>query len=99
MTKQQLKLATDALKFLAANREALGNLLNSLDCTMPNIKTKTMGGKIFWDTIVEADGWKMQKNKLFGNCRILNSENVRVAWGGQDAIESAFRLLLTDASD
>jgi len=50
---------------------------------------------VFWLNMVEVGGWKMQKNKVFGNYRILNSQNVRVAWGGQDAIESAFRQLLS----
>ena len=57
---------------------------------MPNVKTKTMGGKFFWKDVVEHDGWRLQQNKLMKNCRILDPENKRVAWGGESAMLRAF---------
>ena len=49
--------------------------------TGPNIKFPTLGGKVFWDTIAERNGLKVQKNKITGHCRILDSDNFRLAWG------------------
>jgi hypothetical protein len=70
------------LKQLASHPEMVGELLEKTG-KMPNIKMKTLGGKVFWKNLVVHNGWKLQKNDVFGNCRILNPENKRIAWGGE----------------
>lgn len=49
-----------------------------------NVETPTLGGKTFWDTIYEVDGWKIQKFKMLGNLvahyRILDPQNHRKGW-------------------
>lgn len=45
-----------------------------------NVPTLTGGGKSFWTTIDRWNGWKLQKNDVFGNTRILDSKNYRKAW-------------------
>jgi len=45
-----------------------------------NVEFGTLGGPVWWETY-EANGWKLQVNKLSGWWRILNSEGVRVARG------------------
>jgi len=57
--------------------ECFGNRL------APNIKTLTLGGNVWYDTIFEVDGWKLQRQKTVGltsHYRILNPNNVRAAW-------------------
>ena len=49
--------------------------------TLPNIPLPTMGGKVFWKTLAEKDGWKVQKNMFTGHCRVLDPNDVRMAWG------------------
>jgi len=49
-----------------------------------NIKLPTLGGKVFWDTIAERNGLKVQKNKITGHYRILDSHDFRLAWGGSE---------------
>ena len=49
--------------------------------TLPNIPFPTMGGKVFWNNIAEKDGWKLQKNMFTSHCRVLDPNDVRVAWG------------------
>lgn len=49
--------------------------------TLPNVPFPTLGGKVFWNTLAEKDGWKVQKNMITGHCRVLNPSNVRMAWG------------------
>lgn len=83
---------------LAQNREQVGILLDNLDLSMPNIKTKTLGGKLLWKNIVSKGGWRLQQNKLFGNCRVIDPENKRLAWGGKSKTVRAFRELLSDQS-
>ena len=49
--------------------------------TLPNIPFPTLGGKVFWNNIAEKDGWKVQKNMFTSHCRVLDPNDVRVAWG------------------
>ena len=48
--------------------------------TLPNIPFPTLGGKVFWNTLAEKNGWKVQKNMFTGHCRLLDPKNVRMAW-------------------
>ncbi len=61
---------------------------------LPNIPTKTMGGKMFWDNIVEKDGWKLQRNSFTRHYRILNPENIRKAWGTEEAMKNIIEKLI-----
>ena len=83
-------LITRTLMKFAEDPQAIGRFLDHLNSPMPNIKARTMGGEFFWNTIAEFDGWRMQENQVFGNCRIIDPDNVRKAWGGKNAILNAF---------
>ena len=61
--------------------------------SMPNIPTVTMGGKIFWNELAECKGWRLQKNMITQHCRILDPQDIRRAWGGDDAMERLFQKL------
>ena len=88
-----LELAMKALTILARNPELIGRLCDYIG-EMPNIEMKTMGGLVWWEDLVNVEGWRVQRNKLFGNCRILDPNNVRKAWGGEEVIVGAFQRLL-----
>lgn len=60
------------------------------NASMPNIPTPTMGGKTFWNELAECQGWRLQKNMITQHCRILDPQDVRRAWGGDDAMERLF---------
>ena len=47
----------------------------------PNIPLPTAGGPVFWDNLETRGGYVLQRNILWGHCRILNDDNIRVAWG------------------
>lgn len=51
-----------------------------------NIACGTMGGEVFWDNIASRGGWRIQKNLVFGNCRILDPDNIRRAWGTEEYV-------------
>lgn len=61
---------------------------------LPNINFPTMGGEVFWNDLAEANGWRVQKNNITGHCRILDNEDVRRAWGGEEAIMIFFQKIL-----
>jgi len=83
-------MIASGLVFIANNRANRGEFLEELTLEMPNVRLKTMGGNVFWDELVSAGGWKLQRNRVFGNWRILNNNNERVAWGGESAMLRAF---------
>ena len=62
------------------------------DC--PNIEMKTMGGRKFWITSQEKQGWKLQTNKITKLSRILDENNRRKAWGNPVAMAEKFKRLL-----
>ena len=45
-----------------------------------NIPFPTAGGKVFWDSY-NINEWKLQENVFFGNWRILDPSDERLAWG------------------
>ena len=69
-------------------------LLSSINLSeaglMPNIKFPTMGGEVFWTDLAEYNGWRVQQNSFTKHCRILDPENIRIAWGGEDKIIELF---------
>lgn len=85
-------LAVRVLTQIAQDPKIIGKLLEQLG-SMPNVPTKTMGGPIFWNDVACIGGWKLQQNRVFGNCRILDPNNIRRAWGGETAIQEAFQSL------
>ncbi len=44
---------------------------------------KTLGGEVFWDTISSYKGYKLQENSVFGNCRIIDSNDYRIDFGSE----------------
>ena len=89
------EIAKGALKVIANNPEIIANypeLIKDLD--MPNIATKTMGGKVWWRDLVSLNGWRIQQNLVTKHCRILDPDDVRRAWGGEDAMMNLFKKIL-----
>lgn len=82
-------LAIQVLTRLSEDPQAIGRLLEQLG-ELPNIPMPTMGGHIFWMNIANVGGWRLQRNNVFGNCRILDPDDVRRAWGGESAMIRAF---------
>ncbi len=73
----------DVLKELAKGSKASQGMLSilKLELNMPNIPFPTMGGEVFWNTLAECNGWKLQQNMITHHARIIDRENVRIAWG------------------
>jgi hypothetical protein len=62
--------------------------------SLPNIPFPTMGGEVFWNELANFNGWRVQENQITHHCRVLNPYNVRVAWGGYEAMMRSFERLL-----
>lgn len=46
-----------------------------------NLKFKTLGGQHFWTDVRYVGGWRIQNNSETGHYRLIDSNNVRHAWG------------------
>jgi hypothetical protein len=86
------QLAISVLTRIAQDPQMIGRLVERMG-SMPNLPTKTMGGLVFWTNVADINGWKLQRNWVFGNCRILDPNDVRRAWGGETAMLEAFEYL------
>jgi hypothetical protein len=92
--KGVLKLQVQAkLMLLVADPRNIGRLCEVLG-SMPNIEFPTMGGPLFWDDLASYNGWKLQQNKITCHCRVLDSEDIRRAWGSEQAMMKALNQLM-----
>lgn len=64
--------------------------------SMPNFPIKAINGKVWWNELAECNGWKLQKNTFTQTCRILDPNNVRRAWGGDNAMMDLFNRFKKD---
>lgn len=80
-----------ALAAISVNPDALDKFLKLLDkeISMPNIPMPTMGGEVFWNTLAEYNGWRLQQNMFTHHARILDNNNVRIAWGTINGMKRA----------
>jgi hypothetical protein len=49
------------------------------------------GLRVYWDTLCNYKGWKLQKNYYFDNCRIVDENNIRRVWGRENDMMSALK--------
>ena len=77
----EFKDYTVALRYLTEIGTEKAISLLDMELSLPNIPTPTMGGKVFWTTLTEYNGWKLQQNQITKHARILDDRDVRIAWG------------------
>jgi hypothetical protein len=83
---------------LVTNPNLIGKFCEYIG-SMPNIESPTMGGQVFWDTLTSYKGWRLQKNKLTGHCRLLDPNDIRKAWGSFSSMTDAFERLLSNEQE
>ena len=87
-------LLKEALKFISEHPEIAKRFLDT-ELEMPNIPFPTFGGPVFWTTLAEFNGYRLQQNQVTHHARILDCNNVRIAWGTLNGMEKALdRLIL-----
>ena len=47
----------------------------------PTLEGRVVDGEVWWDVLDKASGWKIERNKITGLCRILDPNKTRKAWG------------------
>ena len=54
------------------------------------IKSYPVGSVIWWTVLDSSGGWKLEKNKVTGHCRIIDPDKLRKAWGRESEMRTAF---------
>ena len=57
-----------------------------------NARMKVADKEVFWDTLESYNGYKFQKNTVFGQFRVVSPNKYREAWGfDQEEIHEDFK--------
>ena len=56
----------------------------------PGVEGHVMDSEIWWTVLDSSGGWKLEKNKVTGHCRIIDPDKLRKAWGRESEMRSAF---------
>ena len=77
-------LITDTMARLFPHADLLAAVLREYsDSFAPNMQFPTLGGNVWYDNIFSVEGWRVQQQRTSGlqsHYRILDQNNVRVAW-------------------
>ena len=80
-----LSIAPGIIRNVKEITEEIGNF--------PTFPTEVMNEHVMWNTMRKSCGWEMQQNVFTQHCRIIDSHNVRRAWGTYEAMEKKFERL------
>ena len=56
----------------------------------PGVEGHVMDSMVWWDVLDSSSGWKLEKNKVTGHCRIIDPDKLRTAWGRESEMRTAF---------
>jgi len=56
----------------------------------PGVEGHVMDSEIWWTVLDSSRGWKLEKNKVTGHCRIIDPDKLRKAWGRESEMRTAF---------
>ena len=56
----------------------------------PGVEGHVMDSMVWWDVLDSSGGWKLEKNKVTGHCRIIDPNKLRKAWGRESEMRAAF---------
>ena len=56
----------------------------------PGVEGHVMDSEIWWTVLDSSHGWKLEKNKVTGHCRIIDPDKLRTAWGRESEMRAAF---------
>ena len=75
-------------KRLLDGEEPTGKVMVPQD--FPGIAGHVMDSMVWWDVLDSSGGWKLEKNKVTGHCRIIDPDKLRTAWGREVEMRAAF---------
>ena len=82
------KFYLEYAKRLLAGEEPSGKVM--VPQHFPTVEGRVMDSMVWWTILDECGGWKLEKNKVTGHCRIVDPEKRRTAWGREKEMRAAF---------
>lgn len=82
------KFYLDYVRRILAGEEPSGDVMVPQD--FPSVEGHVMDSMVWWDVLDSAGGWKLERNKAIGHCRIVDPNRLRKAWGGESEMRAAF---------
>ena len=76
------------LRRLLGGEEASGEVM--VPQSLPTVEGSVMDAGLWWDTLAETNGWKLQRNKVTRHARIIDPAKVRKAWGSVEEMTKSF---------
>lgn len=73
---------------ILSGEEPSGEIMTPQD--WPTLETRVADRAIFWTVLDSAAGWKLERNRISGHCRILDPSKKRAAWGREKEMRAAF---------
>lgn len=78
----------DYLRRILGGEEPSGEVM--VHQALPTLEGQVMDSGLWWETLAETNGWKLQRNKVTGHGRIIDPRRIRKAWGKVEELESSF---------
>ena len=82
------KFYVEYARRILGGEEPSGNVM--VPQGFPTVEGHVMDSMIWWDVLDSCRGWKLEKNKMTGHCRIIDSHKMRTAWGREAEMRAAF---------
>ena len=92
MLDEYQELAVRVLSKIAADPSLIRKLIEHMGA-IPNVPSATIGGSMFWNTVVSIGGWRLQHNWYFDNYRIIDPEDIPHIWSKETTLIKAFQSL------
>lgn len=73
----------DKIAYKMVLKELSSGTLDLLDreIALPNVPFRVYPDFFVWNTVCEYNGWKLQQNMITRHARIVDSSDMRIAWG------------------
>ena len=86
MTLDPRRIGT-LVRAAGAVAQAARRVMEEEDVTFRSIPGGTLGGRVFWTTLKERDGRRLQQNVFTRHARILDRDDRRTACGSRPGME------------
>ncbi len=70
------------------------NLTEGMGISMINVPAYVCDSEVFWTTLENGKGFKLQQHVITGHVRIINKKSLRIAWGDLRAMKESYRRLM-----
>lgn len=93
MANHHEKFYMEYARRILGGEEGTGGVMVPQD--FPGVDGHVMDSMLWWKVLDSLGGWKLEKNKVTGHCRIIDPDKLRKAWGRECEMRAAFEKVKT----